>query len=174
MAGPILFHEEQRFRQPWLIAVIGLICIVEMGTFGYGMFRQLILKQQWGDHPLPDTALLLIGVSMVAFCIGLIALFLLTRLITEVHNDGLYVRFVPFHPRFLRFSWEFIERWEAVQYNPLLDYGGWGIRYGLKGRAYNVSGNKGVQLQLKDGKRILIGSQRAEALAQAMNKARNG
>jgi hypothetical protein len=40
-----------------------------------------------------------------------------------------------------------------------MEYGGWGIKYGKMGKAYNVSGNRGVQLEFTDGKRLLIGSQ---------------
>jgi hypothetical protein len=57
---------------------------------------------------------------------------------------------------------------EAITYSPLRDYGGWGIRRGAKGKAYNVSGNHGVRLELSDGKRILIGSQRPEELSEAV------
>ena len=60
------------------------------------------------------------------------------------------------------------------QYRPILDYGGWGIRWGPgKGWAYNVSGNRGVQLELLDGKQLLIGSQNPEKLAQMIGKAMN-
>jgi hypothetical protein len=38
--------------------------------------------------------------------------------------------------------------------------------------AYNVSGKEGVQLELANGKRILIGSQRAEELARAIGEAK--
>ena len=39
------------------------------------------------------------------------------------------------------------------------EYGGWGIRGGLRGtKAYNVSGNRGVELMLADGRTVLIGS----------------
>jgi hypothetical protein len=54
---------------------------------------------------------------------------------------------------------------EAVRYNPLLEYGGWGIRFGRTGVAYNMRGNEGVQLVLKNGRRVLLGSQRAAELA---------
>jgi hypothetical protein len=37
---------------------------------------------------------------------------------------------------------------------------------------YNVSSNQGVQLELANGQRILIGSQRAEELAQAIGQAK--
>ena len=57
----------------------------------------------------------------------------------------------------------------AREYKPLREYGGWGIRCSLKrGKAYNVSGNKGVQLVFKNGKQLLIGSQKAEALEEAI------
>jgi hypothetical protein len=65
-----------------------------------------------------------------------------------------------------------VVRWEARTYRPILEYGGWGIRYTLKGWAYNVSGNQGVQLELANGQRILIGSQRAEELAGAIGEAK--
>jgi len=35
-------------------------------------------------------------------------------------------------------------------------------------RAYNMSGNQGVQLVFKNGKKLLIGSQKADELAEAI------
>ena len=46
---------------------------------------------------------------------------------------------------------------------------GWGIRYGLKGKAYNVSGNMGVLIKFSDGTRLLIGSQTNLQLVSAIN-----
>lgn len=53
-------------------------------------------------------------------------------------------------------------------YNPIPEYGGWGIRTGMQGRAFNMRGNEGVQLVLASGKRVLIGSQRPDELARAI------
>jgi hypothetical protein len=61
-----------------------------------------------------------------------------------------------------------IARWEARTYRPIRDYGGWGVRFGPRGRAYNVSGNRGVEITLANGKRVLVGSQRADDLAAAI------
>lgn len=55
-------------------------------------------------------------------------------------------------------------------YRPISEYGGWGIRFGRSGRAFNMSGNRGVQLVLKSGRRVLIGSQRPEELAAAIHR----
>ena len=57
---------------------------------------------------------------------------------------------------------------------PLREYGGWGIRGLGSNRAYNVSENQGVEVVLFDGRKVLIGSQRAEELAQAIAAAQSG
>ena len=85
----------------------------------------------------------------------------------------MYVRFFPVHIRYKRFGAEDLSGCYAREYKPIREYGGWGIRCSLKkGRAYNVSGNKGVQLVLKNGKQLLIGSQRADELEEAIRSIR--
>jgi hypothetical protein len=43
---------------------------------------------------------------------------------------------------------------------------------GLSGkRAYNISGNEGVELTLTDGRKVLIGSKRSKELAQIIASA---
>ena len=64
-------------------------------------------------------------------------------------------------------------KWEAKTYDPM-EYGGWGVRgwpdrYGW---AYNVSGNRGVQIEFKNGHRLMLGSQRADELAKAIGEAK--
>jgi hypothetical protein len=48
----------------------------------------------------------------------------------------------------------------------LREYGGWGIKgWSRRRTAYSVSGNRGVELELSDGRHVLIGSNRADELA---------
>ncbi|MGZ7167683.1 MAG: hypothetical protein ACXVIP_04695, partial [Halobacteriota archaeon] len=62
-----------------------------------------------------------------------------------------------------------IVTYEARQYRPVLEYGGWGIRFGTRRkRAYTMSGNRGVELELIDGTRLLMGSQRPDELVSAI------
>ena len=68
------------------------------------------------------------------------------------------------------FSFERVQKAETITYNPLQDFGGWGIRYGRKGKAYNVRWNKEVLLTLKEGKDVSIGSNHHEVLSLAINK----
>ena len=61
-----------------------------------------------------------------------------------------------------------IKKCEVRKYSPIKECGGWGIKYGRKGKAYNVSGNFGVQLEFTKGKPLLIGSQNPEKLARVI------
>jgi hypothetical protein len=58
------------------------------------------------------------------------------------------------------------------QYSAITEYGGWGLRLGLfgKGQAYNVSGDKGIQLEFTNNKKLLIGTNKAEELTAVLKK----
>ncbi len=170
----IRFAEVQYFRQWWIwLTVLGTLALT-VGVFGYGVVVQLVLGRPWGDSPMSDTALLVTAILVFLVDVGLIALFVAAHLKTEVRADGLYIRFFPFHLSFHRLPLEDVREIEAVTYRPLADYGGWGIRYSLglrgrtKGKAYNVSGNRGVRLTYTTNHHLLIGSQKPDELAAAI------
>ena len=167
----VLFRETQQFRQRllWFLLVGASVLVVLF--FGYGMIKQIVFGQMWGNRPMSNMALIIVGLSTILFIIGLMYLFYSLKLITEVRNDGLFIRFFPLSHKIITF--DNIKSCEVRSYKPIKEYGGWGIRYGLKGKAYNVSGNRGVQLELSKGRPLLIGSQKPEELASAINKKRN-
>jgi hypothetical protein len=57
---------------------------------------------------------------------------------------------------------------------PILDYGGWGVRFGTRGQALSVGGNRGVELALAGGERRMVGSRRADELERAISRALSG
>lgn len=164
MQQAVLFTEDQRFKQWWLwLIILGL-----NGFFLFLAYQQLILKKQVGDRPMNDSALLI-----AASIILLVTLMLFyTRLSTHIKKDGIYVKFFPFHFAYKYYSWEMIAKAYVRTYSPLGEYGGWGLRYSLSGNgmAYNVSGNKGLQLELNTGKKILIGTDKPAELEAALNQ----
>ena len=88
----------------------------------------------------------------------------LLHMTTEVTPTDVRVWFgwAPTYPRSCRSARS--ARIEVVTYRPIADYGFWGIRAGRDGeRALIARGNRGVRLELTDGTRLLIGSQRPEA-----------
>ena len=49
-----------------------------------------------------------------------------------------------------------------------MEYGGWGIKGKRHKKAYTVSGNYGIQFLLKNGKMIMIGTQKPKGFAKAI------
>jgi hypothetical protein len=157
---PVRFREEQRFRTPWLWLVIGLVA----GLQWWGFYQQILLGKPWGNNPAPDWMMVLLW---LAFGIGLPVLFFIFELAVTVNASSVDIRFSPLLQRTIPLT-EIVKA-EARTYAPLREYGGWGIRVGWSGRkAYNISGNDGVELTLRDGSKIMIGSQRSQELAQAI------
>ena len=107
--------------------------------------------------------------------LGVPLLLSLVSLKTEVSADGVvYVGFHPMRRGRRAIAVHQIARAEAVTYKPIGEFGGYGVRVGAGGsRAYNVAGNRGVRLHLSNGKTVLVGSQRPEKLAAAIEAARS-
>jgi hypothetical protein len=150
----VVFREEQYFdwRAHVLIALVGL-------ATGLALVRGHV----WS---LEVALGLLIGLALLMFLI----VFLL-HMTTEVGPTDLRVWFAwaPTNPRIVPV--DTIRSIDVVSYRPFADYGFWGIRCGRDGdRAFIARGNRGVRLELTDGTRLLIGSQRAEALASALDR----
>ncbi|MBN2416760.1 hypothetical protein JXO52_13010 [bacterium] len=159
-----VYREIQGFTQPFIYVITipcSIFCI-------YSGVSQLFFNAPIDNEPLPVWAAWL----LILFGIGLSWLIFSIRLITDVRMDGLYIRFYPLHGSFRRFRYEDIEECRAVTYRPILEYGGWGIRYSSKGTAYNIRGNRGVQLTLSGGKSVLIGSQDPEKICESVHGVR--
>lgn len=130
----------------------------------------LVLKSAYTDNSY-SIQLLLLSILIGGFFIVVFPLWIfLIRLDTKVESDGIFLRF-----RYLQINWIIlpfneIVKAESFRYNPIRDFGGWGIRYSEKGKAYNVSGNYGVLLTMVDGKKILIGSQDHSSLSFSINQ----
>ncbi len=132
-------------------------------------FLALVVQgRPMGSNPPP---VWLVVALWLLIGMGLPALFGQMRLFIEVTPDAVLVRYRPFSRRSIPIA--DIQKVEARTYEALREYGGWGIRGWSKEKmAYNVSGNKGVELTLRDGRSLMLGSQRADELAAAVEDQR--
>ena len=161
----VLFREVQHFHQLWIWAVIGLVAALSF----WGLIQQVILGQPFGNNPASNEVIIII---VIVIGCGLPAFFYFIRLITEVRRDGVYVRYFPFQFAAEKIGIDEIASFKVREYRAIKEFGGWGIRYSAQGKAYNVSGNRGVQLEFINGKQLLIGSRRAEDFARAIETAK--
>ena len=159
------FREVQRFSL-WLRITLAFFAVF-MICLCIFVLRDIASKK--GSVGMPTTDFFIIIIITIPIAVSI--LFLMLKLETEVCSDGLHVRFFPLHLHFKKLSFDDISEYFSRTYKPILEYGGWGIRcgFGKSGKAYNVKGNKGLQLVFKDGKRLLIGSQKPERLVEAIN-----
>jgi hypothetical protein len=142
-----------------------------LGVVGYGLFSQLLTGEPWGDKPMSDSGLIFtfLIVLVVAVIVG--GLLFSLVLIIEVRQEGIRFRFPPLINKWKTFKKEDIKSYQVRKYSPIWEYGGWGIRVSMgKGRAYNVRGNKGMQLVMNDGKAILLGTQKGSEFMAAMDR----
>jgi hypothetical protein len=152
------FVEEQRFRQPWLLAVVGIATVAAWS----GLVAAVV------ESPKSASTWVVVVVTAIVG-IGLPVLFAVGRLRVEVHHDSVVIRFRPLATRTILLT--DVRSAEAVSYRPLRDYGGWGIKgWSRRKVAYNVRGHRGVLLTLADGGTVLLGSQRADDLAAAIHR----
>ena len=168
----VKYKEEQKFGSPALIAAMGVLYSGAIGFLFYGIYNQIILGNPVGDEPMSDnglfimTALILLVLSVSAY------LLFGSKLTIKITSEDISVTFKPFINKPVVFRVSEIDRYEIRKYKPIKEYGSWGVKVGLKkyGRAYNVRGNIGLQLYLKNGIKVLLGTQRQEAIAHAMKK----
>lgn len=150
-----IFKEEQHFRQTWLIVLLFISAILPLA---------MMLKKYLKEDSTLSTQEFVITIGIILVSISLIFFFKLTTRIDEI---GIHYRFYPFYFKVKTIPWNAISKVYVRTYYPISEYGGWGIRGGFffnkgKGKAVNVSGDIGIQLLLKNGDKLLIGTQKKE------------
>ena len=144
------FEENQKFTQWWLWVILLSFPIISFGPFDENV----------------------INVNHVIIGFAIPFLFYLFELRLKVSAEGLHFQFFPFHLKSHIIKLDEIDKYKAMEYSPLKEYGGWGIKYGFKGKAYNVRGNKGVKIFLNNETNIMFGSQKHLELSRALKMAK--
>lgn len=152
------FNETQRFNRPWHYVIYALVCLLTIGvSIGVYIFANKSIESAIA--------------GFVAF--GIVSFFWFSmRLETQIDSEGVHYRYFPFHRKTRLLRWEDIEAINVTQYSPFSDYGGWGLRFKLfnfNDILMNVSGNKGIRVELKSGKKFMIGTQEEIQAEETIN-----
>ncbi|WP_181374569.1 hypothetical protein [Polaribacter aquimarinus] len=148
-----VLKEEQRFTQPWLFLILGISIMVPIG---------IILKEFYKENSNVSLNEVIFIIMLILICTIPIFFF---KLKTRIDENGIHYQFFPFHFSFKTISWKEIKNAHVRNYDPIGEYGGWGLKGGFpfnkkKGKAINVKGDIGIQLELQNNKKILIGTQK--------------
>lgn len=157
MNNKIEFKEKQKFTQWWIwLILIGLGAIAV-----YGFIQQIVFGVEFGNKPMSHVGIII----FTLFVFGFIYFNWYMTLITEITNGGIKMRFVPFVKKEIQ--------WSELKSAKVVDYGfvGYGIRLGSKyGTVYNMNGNKGLAIELNNGKKFVIGTQKEMELKNVVAK----
>jgi hypothetical protein len=82
------------------------------------------------------------------------------KLQTSITKDEIRISYPPLAKKQIR--WSEVEKAQIVKYSPFIGYG---LRIWTPyGTVYNVKGNRGLSLILKNGKKYMVGTQRHREL----------
>lgn len=175
----LYFQEAQRF--PLWIKAIALLSVVVLAY-------PAVLMWMEGSR---FVAIALIFTALALFFLLLAVPNFVIRLVTRLDSSYLYLRIYPLKlpvpflpPRVRNVPLEDIAHWEVRTYRPLFDREYWGTHFWSLGRAFGGGGylymmkvnplsGRGVQLRLRSGERLLVGSEHPEALASAITLAKS-
>ena len=146
-----VFIENQRFNQWWLYLILAIPLISLLIPF-ISKTEKVLSRNDLFEIFIPFIFLVLIYLFIFSI-----------QLKTRIDEKGVHYQFFPFNRKLKLILWNEIEKCCCRKYKPLLEYGGWGYRTTLRsGRALNIRGNIGVQIIFKNGKKLLLGTQKQD------------
>lgn len=149
------YHEKQSFPTYLLLLLILLLvaCI-------YFLFR---------ENDFEKTSLFVKG-GIVAIIAFFTLILVVAKLKTTISDSGIEYTFSPFRIKGV-IAWSDVDRLSVRKYKPIKEYNGWGIRRSAnRGIAYTTSGMDGLQIDLKDGRSILLGTKNPEDIKLVLNQ----
>ena len=156
----ILFHEEQQFKRPWLFVLSVVAMLIPIGILVSEIMKKKLNIQ--------ELVLSLIAVTVIE--IPIFAYLYLSKLETIVTAEGLGFRWWPLQRKYRMLFKENIMDIKTRK-SPAMTYG----YHWLPGFGWvnNVRGRMGVQIKMKSGKRLYIGSVKIDELKTALEKLLN-
>ena len=161
-----VFKEEQRFRQIWLIIILVISTVIPITK---------VLQKHFTENKTISTKEFTAIIIVIVVSILILFFF---KLKTKIDEKGIHYQFSPFHFSMKLIPWNQITKAGIRTYFPISEFGGWGLKGGFffnkgRGKAINVSGNIGVQLILKNGDKLLIGTQKKEEALRVLETYKN-
>lgn len=162
-----VYHEKQKINKLFTILIVFFAGILPVGSYistFYFVFSNF-------DRPFYFKETLpfyLSGFFIFILSAFIIYIFLNLKLELIISQEGLFFRLFPFHRKYRFIAYTDIRSYSVRRFRPILEYGGWGIRYSIKrnGIAYTLTGSCGLQLELNSFKRMMIGIKSPDMVLQ--------
>jgi hypothetical protein len=156
-----VFTESQKFKGKLMYFVFALLASI-LVLFIYGDVKQIVFGKPFGDKPTSNAVLIMATLFLAFLFYALFA----TKLETGITNKGVSFRWRPFQKKVKQFNWSDISKAEIIHFG----FVGYGLRITSKGLIYTAGGNTGLKLELKSGRRIIIGTQKPEEMEEFLQE----
>lgn len=147
-----VFTEEQRFKS-WIII---LIIVLAVGTIiPFFIHRDNFFTTSSEN----SVSLILPAVIAILSIVYIISI----KLKTKIDEQGIHYQFFPNQLNEKLIVWDKIEKCDLIKYNSFRKFGGYGYKrnlFGKKSISMNLGSKFGIQLILKNGRKIIIGTQK--------------
>jgi len=159
----VYFTESQRIDQLWLKLLMATVAIISFVPF-------LLMPNQ--DLWKIETMMIIMGL-LFALTFACIITFVV-KFETRITSDGVYYKYPPMVWKWKKVAYEELEDYRFRRYNAFTEFGGLGYKKKLfkKYHAIILKGDKGLELIFKNGKKLLLGTQKPDAMRLALKKAR--
>ncbi|SER02221.1 hypothetical protein [Pedobacter rhizosphaerae] len=154
------FEEKQNLKLWWLYIILGVDATIVLSIVLFdkgGMSLQQLKDNYFGP--------------LWAVILPFIIIFLIqkNKLTLHINQEGISYRYFPFHTKTCLFTLKSLDKAYIRKYDALSEYGGYGTRIRLwfkfRDKAYILNDkNKGLQLEFKNGKKLLFSTNKLEAL----------
>lgn len=141
------FTETQRLFDSTFNKIIVLLVTVLLGKIIYNNITE----------GFKIISLVSITILFISIC-----LFILFKVKTEISEEGIQIKIIPFNVYNKKINWSDIKKVNVIEYSAMKEYGGWGYRRSKNGIAINPSGNKGIKIFFKNGTNLLIGTRQPD------------
>jgi len=159
--APTLFFEVQQFRNHWFWLLLLLSPAV---YFLSVLIYQLYSGQLYGEHPVSNFEL---GILFLAYSILAYYALNYVKLMTIINKNKIWYGWNLPNDQLNEINISDIKHCEVIQYS----FVGFGYRLSFKyGVVYNVWGNKGLLIEKKNGKKVLLGTNNSKQLNEAIKQ----
>ena len=144
----IIFKERQRLDAIWPMLFVAIVVV--SNYIYYFIFHNNEMELFYNS-------------LLMAIIVG--GVLSILRLDYAISKTEIRFKFFPIHFKWQKILWENVSSVQIRKYNALSEYYGRGIKSSvLSGKAYSISGHEGLQVTLKNGKKILFGTNKSLAL----------
>jgi hypothetical protein len=157
----VLYKEVQHLRQNllWLIALT-IPAVVIFGTLSI----QLFTGKPMGDKPMSNLSLIILGIF---YLVPMVFLFTSVKMETIIDEKKIAYGWNIPSKELNDILFSDIKELSVIEYK----FVGYGYEITKRyGTVYNVMGNKGLQIIKKSGEKFLIGTRKADELAEVIKK----